>query len=201
MACSVSSEEENYFKIAKIVLNVIPANLREKFKIRWKDEYSSDWTDDRNSGSHFSAELSKKREVYTYPSIKDKIEAGDTKEWDCTTLFFAFRTLNLYGSDAVKSSIEKNLRSIRNEIAHTPKNELSKADYDRILCELKKTFGALYWVDGLEEIRLIDESELENDHFRELEQQLITERKHMENISGIIDDHEQRISALESKYT
>lgn len=198
MACYVSTKEENYFKIAKIVLNVIPENLREKFKVRWKDFYGSEWMDDAHSGRQFDVELRQKYRSYRYN--EEKIKAGDTLLWDCTTLFFAFRNLDLYRNS--EEHLMDTLRKIRNEyFAHPPTNELSEDDYNLVLTQVKMAFSNLGWQDGLEAIREIDESKLENDHFQELEQKLIAERKKMEDISETIDDHEQRISALESKYT
>ena len=84
----IPNEEENFFRVSKLVYNEIPGQLRSFFKDKWKSKYNQDWDDSPTSGDNLWKTLSPgMRSRKWNDEIKNKIKEGSSQAWDCTVLF------------------------------------------------------------------------------------------------------------------
>ena len=84
----IPNEEENFFRVSKLVYNEIPAQLRSFFKHKWQSKFSQDWDDSPTSGDTLWKTLSPgTRSKKWNDEIKNKIKEGSSHAWDCTVLF------------------------------------------------------------------------------------------------------------------
>ena len=107
---------------------------------------------------------------------------GNTKEWDCTCLFYSILYSDSLGSrvnPVVKTAID-DLREFRNEVfAHTTDGELTEADFQASICKVEIAFNNLKLdtsvIDDIKNQKSFPTQELHN-----LQQQLIKEKKRNE---------------------
>ena len=84
----IPREEENFFRVSKLVYNEIPAQLRSFFKHKWKIKSHQDWDDSPTSGNNLWRKLSPGTKSKKWnDEIKNKIKEGSSLTWDCTVLF------------------------------------------------------------------------------------------------------------------
>ncbi|XP_028405800.1 uncharacterized protein LOC114528382 [Dendronephthya gigantea] len=149
-----SEEELGYFRLAKGVINHATTALRKLFRKEWNNvhRHKSVWQDDYRSGTQLLAmeqpcsRLLDPNFASDYQSIKDKLQRGDTEDWDVTTLVFAL----LYSGALsgirnnrdphwrrIKSAIYE-IKDIRNKVlSHVAKASVPPSDYKRIFFRLE----------------------------------------------------------------
>jgi len=87
---SLSTEEENFVKISKVVLDIVPKYLRKCFKTQWDKKFPDrKWQSDNASGEFLFELLPEKtkkdgRNKVYIKNLKD----GNEEDWDTTTIVF-----------------------------------------------------------------------------------------------------------------
>ena len=143
-----SEESRNYICMQNIVADVVSEGLKNVFKREWNSRYHASlgaWDDTSASGAQlFHSEKARKR-----PNMKDyqsKFQHGDTKQWDCSTLFDAILYSNSIGATLnpiIKTEVDK-LRIIRNNIMHPPgKPRLTDLEFQNMTSDVENSFKAL----------------------------------------------------------
>ena len=164
---TLSDEEENFMKISKIVLNIIPKHLRQLFKTKWNDKYPrEEWQSNEASGNDLMTKIRNVNSRYA-----EKLKAGDEKEWDTTILvyIFLYSGLCLIESDREKiwrvgplplllSEEIDILRETRNNVfGHLPNMSCSSIEYEMIEDKLKRIARKIFGADAEKEIDGISE--------------------------------------------
>ena len=153
---TLSAQEENFFKVSYLVLDVVPTQLRNYFKQLWDTKYPrSPWLDTSACGQRF---LSTERGIPKH--LRSSIGLGDRTKWDGTTLFavllFSSHTL-ITRNTPVYQAIDS-LRSLRNaHYGHLTSTKMETTDYQRIIAEVKAAFKVLNWPTNT-----INDTELRN---------------------------------------
>ena len=149
----LKDEDENFVKLVKIIIEVLPKHLRALFVNKWDTKYpTQQWANDAASGQLLHNAIPqkvKKNKKSFHNTLEQMILTGDIKTWDPTALFFVllFAGLNLIGACRPKNQrnppftdIEKidRFREIRNTFfGHVPKMSISAVDFGNISTELK----------------------------------------------------------------
>ena len=158
----LNDEHENFVKLVKIIIEILPKYLRAIFVDKWDTKYPNhQWTNDPASGQllHNAIPHSvKKNKRSFHNTLEQMILTGDIEAWDPTALYFVllFAGLNLIGTCRPKSirnppfteseNIDR-LREIRNEFfGHVTNMSISAVEFGRISAELsaiaKDVFGS-----------------------------------------------------------
>ena len=170
----ITIEEQNFIKMTKIFLDVAPRHLRKLFIDKWDEKYPNQkWQSDNVSGSILIDKLppevksNRRNKLYI-----DKMEAGNEKNWDTTTLVFAmlFSQLNLIQVCRPKNKRKIPLhtseeidiiRETRNEFfAHASSMKCSSASFMDIVSKMKNVAKKIFGVNAENEIYRIEISQV-----------------------------------------
>ena len=138
----LTSETENFFRYAQIVLDDVPKYLRDLFKDEFQKKFSRVWVDNGTSGEFFvkNANLTKEAQ-----NKIDTVKRGNTKEFD-GTLLFSF-LLDVFKLDKQVKTHVSALKKVRNNVAHTTAAALSVVDYTKAIADLEVIYRDLHWDD------------------------------------------------------
>ena len=142
----MAANEENFYRISHIVLDIIPKNLRPLFKSLWDRKYPTlPWGDTPADGRSF---LAMERNQTVKKMVNQNMLQGDNEKFDGTTLFAILLYSSqrfLHGRPNVYALIDQ-LRMIRNQyFAHLPRASLSNHDYQTVIVDTKCCFAQLGW--------------------------------------------------------
>ena len=173
MACSKlqwTIERENFLKVAYIILEILPTELRKLFIEKWNKKYPDQkWTSDVNSGSYMCNLLSKRfKNADDKKCLVAQFEKGNEEDWDMTALVQALlhsglklvqncrkrsqRTHPLHISELIED-----MQRIRNEFfAHKPKMSYSSEQFAETLSKIKDTAKNLFGEDIESEISIVE---------------------------------------------
>ena len=181
---------ENFVKLAKMILDTMPKYMRVLFKDRWNAKYPiQPWTNDTTSGQHLCSLITNARnqnQSKIHPSMEHMIRGGDVEEWDPTILFFVFLYANLNLIDACRPqdqrvkplSMSENidcLRVIRNTFfSHRP--SMSVPDFEKTSTDIKDIAKNVFGNVAENEIEEIAKSQITTPLSNQLEEQLERER-------------------------
>ena len=169
-----SFPEEKFYRVAHLVLDEIPGQLRKFFKDLWDTKYPLTlWDDTVTSGQLF---LARERNVKD-KGILSNIQNGDTNKWDGTTLFavLLYSSYNFLKADPNARACIDNLRTLRNKCyGHLDSDKVEDQDYQQILQDVKNTFTQMGWPST--GILLIETRVLNTHDFRTLKNDLQQER-------------------------
>ncbi len=90
MATSISEQEE-FFKLCMIVLDVIPKHFRIFFRDRWVNKYGTKWDETAKSGQSLFNQIPQKLTNGLFNELKNDLCNGNTELWDPTALFFVLQ--------------------------------------------------------------------------------------------------------------
>ncbi|XP_078362824.1 uncharacterized protein LOC144646975 [Oculina patagonica] len=141
-----SLEELNYFRLCRIVINLVPEGLRKIFKQEWDFLYNTTvcgtWQDTAQNGSDFYHKETKRKKATMNGRYLNIIRNGNSAEWDCSCLFSAILYSSSIGttlSPKVKKNVD-DLRQVRNDIAHITENTLTDAQFQSYAGRVLKAF-------------------------------------------------------------
>jgi len=183
-------EQLNYFRMTHIVHNIVPEGLRMVFKREWDSLYSATargrWKDTPQNGKDFLS-LESRRSRTRNANLQAKIQNGNTKEWDSSTLFFALLDSVSIGT-TLKPLVRKDvydLRCIRNELVHLSKAELTDVEFQNIVSKVSAAFSSLalplvYVIEGVRNQTTfktdeVDEPRREVDALKQIYQERVPE--------------------------
>ena len=186
----MAADEENFYRISHIVLDIIPKNLRPLFKSLWDRKYPTlPWDDTPASGQNFFA---RERNQAVKNTVNQNMLHGDSEEFDGTTLFAILLYSSqkfLHGRQNVSALIDQ-LRMIRNQyFAHLPRASLTNHDYQAVIVDTKCCFAQFGWP-------ITSVCDVETKCFNE------TQVKKLENAlleSNRNDNLENRLKSLETR--
>ena len=166
----ISSEEENFIKLAKIFLDAAPRYLRELFIDKWNQKHpNKKWQSDNEHGALLIEELppairnNNKNNLYL-----KKMKSGNEKDWDTTTLVFVmlFSQLNLIEGCRPKHQRSSPLhiseeidiiRETRNKFfAHASSMKCSSDTFKDIVSKMKTVAKNVFGGDAENEISRIE---------------------------------------------
>lgn len=198
-------EEQNFVKLTKIILDIIPKHLRTFFVNKWNEKFPQAWKSDKTSGTTIDNNIPKKRKKQCrfYFSIKDKIQEGDEKRWDITILTFVLlfsgleliegcREKNERDDQLLESEEIDNIREMRNTyFAHIESMRCSSNDFEKMITGIKTAVDRLFGQHAKTEVCDIESSNIGNEMIMQLKDQLEEEKNRnrmfeemLENIKG-----------------
>ena len=209
MACSKlrwTIERENFVKVAYIILEILPTELRKLFIEKWNKKYPDQkWTSDVNSGSYMCNLLSKSfKKADGKKCLVAQFEKGNEEDWDMTTLVQALlhsglklvpncrklsqRTHPLHISELIDS-----MQRIRNEFfAHKPKMSYSSEQFVEILSKIKDIAKNLFREDIASEISIVETPPAKN-----LEDKIL--QTNIDRLENLIKESHKDVEELKGK--
>ena len=202
---NLDREEQNFVKLTKIILDIIPRHLRAFFVNKWNEKFQEAWKSDKTSGTTIDNNIPKKRKKQCrfYLNIKEKIQEGNEQKWDITILTFVllFSGLELIEGCRDKSERDDQLleseeidkiREMRNSyFAHIADMRCPSADFVNMLNGIKTAADRLFGQHAKTEICDIESSNIGNEMTKQLKEQLEEEKvrnrmfeEMLENIRG-----------------
>ena len=137
--------EENFYRVTHLVLNEVPAHLRNLFKLKWGTKYSSNpWDDTATSGQLF---LQRERSIKDQ-GIKSSVQNGNTNKWDGTVLFavLLYSSHKLLDADSNAMTCVNDLRKLRNTCyGHLDCAKIEDSEYQNIIQGARNTFAMMNW--------------------------------------------------------
>ena len=194
-AKTICQEEENFYKVCHLVLDEIPAHLRQYFKQLWDITYpTTPWDDTASSGQLL---LNAESNRNTKTLIRTRMQDGDRSKWDGTALFavllYSSQTFTSINPNAV-SCIDQ-LRIIRNShFAHLDSAKVSNSAYQKIFSDAKQMFTQMNW--SLNGISAIENSRTSATDGVNLLRQLQEERARHDNLEKWIQTVEDDVAQL-----
>ena len=203
----LTKEGENFVRLAKIVLEVIPGNLRILFETEWNKKFQNNpWDNTPASGSFLVKEINRTG-VKWPPGIKQALATGDKSQWDPTTLFFVLLRSELKIIPKTRSPTKRKLplsvseeidklRDIRNNFyGHLASASIHGADYQQVMSEIGQIFTKLTWRQGLKDIRTIKNTPVSTSEMEALKKKLEEEKKRNDELMAIA----KKVQILDSK--
>ena len=194
-----STPEENFYRVAHLILDEIPIQLRKYFKSEWNAKYpQAPWDDSLNSGQLF---LQRKGNIKD-KTIINRIQNGDSNEWDGTTLFavLLFSGHNLLADPNARTCID-DLRQLRSKCyAHLDSSKIEDPDYQQIIQDVKNTFMKMKW--SVTEIIVIETKILTTHDVQKLLNDMLQERannKQLENELNLIEEDVEQLKKNSSE--
>ena len=193
-----SNEHLNFFRICDITANIITEGLRTVFKQEWDKKYKvslGEWKDSSQNGRDFENQeppASKKKNARLLNIMKN----GNTKQWDCTALFFGILYSVSIGKflkgTAIYSHVD-DLRVFRNEIfAHVSKGTISDSDFNTLIGRVEAAFLGLSLPVGDIKVIANQKSSFPTKEWRLLRDQLLQEQEEVRTL-------QEKSSALEEE--
>ena len=195
---ALTKEGENFVRLSKIILEIVPANLRIFFETEWNKKFKNNpWDDTPTSGSLLVKEIkrmNKSRAKWTN-DIKQALATGDKNKWDCTTMSFVLLDSELRIIPKTRSPTQQKhpllaseeiykLRKIRNaSYAHLDSASINEADYQKVISEIEQIFTNLGW--GLQDIQSIKSSAVSTSEMKALEKKLREEKESNDKVMAI----------------
>ena len=110
---ALTHEEENFFKLCKIVLTLIPENLRAYFKLQWNLMHPHNKWQDSTADGQFLIGLIPQQRLARVSYLKSVLHTGDSNNWDPTALFFVLINSAIGLTNQHERSELEKLRGIR----------------------------------------------------------------------------------------
>jgi len=206
---SLSAEEENFIKVTKIILEVVPMHLRTLFIETWDQKYPNNkWQSDSASGNFVFNEIpndAKKGRNRVYAS---NMKSGNESDWDTTTLVYAmlYSQLNLIPicrPDGQRSAplliseeIDK-IRKIRNEFfAHAASMKCSSATFKDIEFEIKSAAKNIFGIKAKNDIDEIVQTHITKKMTKQLKDELQKEKKRNDQFEKVLKEIEENVQDL-----
>ena len=199
----LDDEHENFVKLVKIIIEVLPKHLRTLFVDKWDTKYpTQQWTHDAASGQLLHNEIPqgvKKNKRSFHNTLEQMILTGDIETWDPTALFFVllFAGINLIGTCRPKKqrnppfteseNIDR-LREIRNTFfAHVTNMSISAIEFGNISAELEAIAKDVFGNTAENEIDQIVNSQITTTLCDQLKSQLQKEKEINQEVQDLIE--------------
>ena len=185
ISMALSNEEENFVKIARIVLDVVPYHLRKLFITKWEEKYPNEkWQSNSTSGDALVTKIASVNRNYA-----DKLKAGDEQQWDTTILVYVFLYSGLKLIDQCRNPKEKRIpplriseeidiiRETRNEVfGHATQMSCPTHDFTALVDKLKSVARNIFGADAEKEIDGIRKVPIDTQSTADLRQRLEEEK-------------------------
>ena len=201
----LNDEEENFVKLVKIIIDVLPKHLRAFFVDKWNTKYTTNqWTNDASSGQllHDAIPQRVKRNRLRYHDrLEQMILTGAIETWPHIALFFVLLSAELNLIKAPRPKNNRNppfnesenidrLREIKHLFyGHVTNMSISAVEFGNISTELKTIAKDVFGSSAEMEIDQIVNSQIKTTISEQLESQLQKEiqsnREFQKSVQGI----------------
>ena len=207
---TLAVEEENFIKIAKIVLDIVPKYLRQLFIAKWNSNYpNKKWQSDAASGSALGAEIGNVSKRYF-----EKVMAGNEEKWDTTILAYVFLYSGLSLIDKVRDKewrvgplpllISEEIDIIRETrnifFGHSVQMSCPSFEYTTIVHTFKRVARNIFGAHAEIEIDEFERSPIETQQADELRHKLQEEKIRNEELKHLHEGTNLRICIRISEY-
>jgi len=181
MALSIeyTKEDENLFRVERVVYDELLPRLREYFQRKWngqRQQGTPAWSDSPNDGKALQLKLKSQWR-----------KSGKTMEWDLTCVLEAILALNL----GKEEDIFDGLRKTRNKLYHRYRRGLHNSVKNTIFTTIKSAYRNLGWpVNGV--VR-IETAAITNKDMKLLQAQLEREKR------KALKENQENINTLRKK--
>ena len=183
-AMEYTDEVLNYFRACYITTRIIPDVLRDVFKQEWDTHFQASlgpWQDAAQNGIHFYNQEST-RNRNRNARLLVRMQNGNTREWDCTCLFYAILYSDSVGPrlhPTVRSSVDDLREEFRNKVFHVNDGKFTEAHFRILVQKVINAFTLLkHDTDKVKEV--IKQKKFPTKDLRDIEQQLEEEKKRNE---------------------
>ncbi|KAI0238565.1 hypothetical protein LSAT2_010712 [Lamellibrachia satsuma] len=224
----LTTGQENYLRLVRVVLGIVPNNLRNLFKTEFAKTYGMPYGDDSVSGRFFLNNVIPKNKSRD-AEINSAIKNGDSATFDSTTLFYCIlysralpllplmRKKNARVPPLNTSELIDQLRDYRNQLAHSPNAEVDQQAFNARVADLTAIYQQLGWPStdllqaandpmntaecGRLQQELLKEADRNNaldQMVQKHDQQLLTVEGDVQVVKGAVGALEQRVANLEA---
>ena len=198
----LTSEQENFIKLVKIIIEIIPKHLRGLFITNWDAKFPSQpWANDATSGQYLYNAIPqsvKKNQAKFNITLQQMILVGDCETWDPSALFFVLLYAGLKITDkcrprnqraypfTVSENIDR-LRELRNAFfGHVVNMSVPDVDFGNISTEIKGIIKDVFGTIAEDEIDQIINAQTTTQLSHDLKCKLDKEKKLNEDFSECI---------------
>ena len=191
----LSREEENFIKITRIVLEIVPKYLRKLFIEKWDLKYPNNkWQSDSASGNFLFNEIPNAAKKGRNGVYANNMQSGNESVCDTTTLVYImlYSQLNLIPqcrpdgqrSDPLLISEEIDIiRNIRNEfVAHASTTKCSFLTFLEIIWKVYSVAKNIFGVDAEHEIEDLVKSQITTEVADVSKEQLHIEKNRLDEV-------------------
>jgi len=208
ISMALSNEKENFVKIARIVLDVVPHYLRKLFITKWEEKYPNEkWQSNNTSGDALVAKVAKVNNNYA-----DKLKAGDEQKWDTTILVYVFLYSGLNLIDPCREPKQARvpplriseeidiIRETRNEFfGHATQMSCLSHDFTAIVDKLKGIAKNIFGTDAEKEIDDIRKVSIETKSTANLRQRLEEEKNRNDQFNQSLKEVKEDVKETKKK--
>ena len=195
----LTDEEENFIRICKIILEIVPKHLRSLFIDKWDQKFpNSKWQSDLASGNFLFSQIPNAAKNGKNGVYANNMKSGKESEWDTTTLVYAmmYSQLNLITNcrpDDQRSApllISEEIdiiRKVRNEFfAHASSMQCSSPSFTDITLKIKTVARNIFGVVAEHEIAAIAKSQIATKVIDQLKHQLLIEKSRNDEFKEVL---------------
>ena len=189
----LTSEQENFIKLVKIIVEIVPKHLRGLFITSWNATFPSQpWANDATSGQYLYNAIPqsvKKNQAKFNKTLQQMILGGDCETWDPSALFFVLLYAGLKITDkcrprnqraypfTVSENIDR-LRELRNTFfGHVVNMSVPDGDFGNISTEIKGIIKGVFGAIAEDEIDQIINAQTTTQLSHDLKCKLDKEKK------------------------
>ena len=209
----LTSEQENFIKIVKIIVEMMPKHLRDFFITSWDAKFPTQpWANDATSGQYLYNAIPqsvKKNQTKFNITLQQMILGGDCETWDPSALFFVLLYAGLKITDkcrprnqraypfTVSENIDR-LRELRNVFfGHVINMSVPDADFGKISTELKEIIKDIFGTIVEDEIDQIINAQMTSQLSHDLKSKLHKEKQINEDFSEWIMRLEVNVEGMQ----
>ena len=189
----LTKDQENFIKLVKIIVEIVPKHLRALFITNWDAKFPSQpWANNATSRQYLYNAIPqsvKQIQAKFNITLQKMILAGDCKTWDPSALFFVLLYAGLKITDkcrprnqraypfTVSECIDR-LRELRNEFfGHVVNMSVSDADFGKISTEIKGIIKDVFGTGAEDEIDQVINAQVTSQLSHELKSKLDKEKQ------------------------
>ena len=202
----LTTGQENYLRLVRVVLGNVPNNLRNLFKIEFAKTYGMPYGDDTVSGMFFLNNVIPKNKSRD-AEINTAIKNGDSGSFDCSTLFYCIcysrallllplmRKKNARVPPLNKNELIDQLREHRNQLAHSPNAEVDQQAFDARVADLTAIYLQLGWPST--DLLHAANDPMNTAECGRLQQELLKEVDRNNALDQMVQKHDQQLLTVE----
>ena len=209
----LTSEQENFIKLVKIIVEIVPKHLRDFFVTNWDAKFPSQpWANDAASGQFLYNAIPqsvKKTQAKFNITLQQMILVDDCETWDPSALFFVllYADLKILGTCrprnqraypfTVSENIDR-LCELRNAVfGHVINMSVHDADFGNISTEIKGIAKNVFCDIAEDEIHQVITAQVTSQLSHDLKSKLDKEKQINEDFSEWITRLEVKMEGMQ----
>ena len=194
----LTREQENFCKLTKMIIEIMPKHLRQLFVTEWKAKFPSQpWTDDNVSGQLLFNAIPPSAKTrngdLNRKELQPKILSGDANSWDPTILCYLFFNANLQLIDTCRPYTQRpaaidHFRELRNSyFGHAANMSISVNDFETLSKEIKDIAKVVFGAVAENEIDQIIRSQIKSLEYHALKKKYDEEKRNYDVVMSRLD--------------